>query len=269
MIEYYRHEINKYIEKYSKWPLNIDHTLSLSFDISTYGISLYITILSFIAFDICFPIPNIGIQSSEKSSKKILKRFHFRLSKHKSFMVQIEREPYIGIGFNFHHSIHRSHAGILLEIKFLLFTIAFDICDWRRWDHEKCKWKGIDDNTIQRMFRKYHQNWINEISSFDYPLTQQINNENYKNIIAIGKDVVPHIIDSLQKKPTMLFEALSQIVQEEYDPIKPEHQGDINKMAEDWLEWWDMEGCWIDNGESEIISIQGLYEESIVNDEKE
>jgi hypothetical protein len=91
------------------------------------------------------------------------------------------------------------------------------------------------DNTIKNAFQKYYHKWDEEtefMSSSD-----MFENKNYKEIIALGWDVVPHIIDQLRKKPCHLFVALRCIVGN--TPIKPENAGDVPKMAADWINWYD------------------------------
>jgi hypothetical protein len=90
---------------------------------------------------------------------------------------------------------------------------------------------------VENLFNRYHQQWLKEIqylSSSD----KQYENKYYKMIIDLGWAVVPYIIDSLRKKPTRLLEALSQITS--LNPEKPEHLGNLSKMANDWISWWDI-----------------------------
>jgi hypothetical protein len=89
----------------------------------------------------------------------------------------------------------------------------------------------------RNIFLEYHQRWFNETKYLSSP-TRQYENKYYQMIIKMGWDAVPHIIDSLKIEPSRLLEALSQITN--VNPEKPEHLGNLTKMADDWIEWWNL-----------------------------
>jgi hypothetical protein len=59
----------------------------------------------------------------------------------------------------------------------------------------------------------------------------------FQKIVALGKEVIPYIIEVLKKAPSFLIIALLQITGE--NPVKPDHCGKIKEMTRDWVEWWD------------------------------
>jgi hypothetical protein len=91
------------------------------------------------------------------------------------------------------------------------------------------------DPVTGKLFQKYYQQWKKETVSMVF--SETFENTNYKAIINMGWDAVPHIIETLRKEPVHLFKALMQITG--MYPIKAGHVGLVDKMAEDWIEWYD------------------------------
>ena len=57
----------------------------------------------------------------------------------------------------------------------------------------------------------------------------------YQEIIGMGKDAIPFILQDLQKSPTQWFWALSSITRE--SPVHPEDRGNLDAMTLAWLDW--------------------------------
>jgi hypothetical protein len=57
----------------------------------------------------------------------------------------------------------------------------------------------------------------------------------YQAIIALGPAAVPLILDELQHEPDHWFVALRRITGE--DPVPKDARGDIDRMAQAWLDW--------------------------------
>jgi hypothetical protein len=91
------------------------------------------------------------------------------------------------------------------------------------------------NNHIRDIFKKYYQRWEEETAFMSS--SDMFENPNYKAIIDMGWDAVPHIIDQLREKPCHLFKALKKITG--VNPINPENVGRVSKMAKDWIEWYD------------------------------
>jgi hypothetical protein len=62
----------------------------------------------------------------------------------------------------------------------------------------------------------------------------------YRQIVAMGQRVVPFILRELQRDPGHWFRALREITGE--DPVPEEHAGDIQAMADDWVNWGKKKG---------------------------
>jgi hypothetical protein len=62
----------------------------------------------------------------------------------------------------------------------------------------------------------------------------------YQRIIGMGPDVVPLILEELQREPDHWFWALESITQE--DPVPPDARGKIDQMAEAWIVWGKQQG---------------------------
>ena len=57
----------------------------------------------------------------------------------------------------------------------------------------------------------------------------------YQSIIDIGAEAVPWLLERLAQSPDHWFYALNQIT--DAQPVQPQHQGNINAMAEEWIAW--------------------------------
>lgn len=62
----------------------------------------------------------------------------------------------------------------------------------------------------------------------------------YQQIIGMGRDAVPLILEELQKEPDHWFWALAATTGE--DPVPPEHKGKLSEMTKAWLEWGERHG---------------------------
>lgn len=65
----------------------------------------------------------------------------------------------------------------------------------------------------------------------------KINHESYSRIIAWGMEAVPYLLTDLANsdEPSHWFEALHKITGA--DPVPEGDRGDLNKMAEAWIQW--------------------------------
>lgn len=71
-----------------------------------------------------------------------------------------------------------------------------------------------------------------KLSSFVNSIAQ---NPAYLEIIGMGKQVIPYILQDLKIKRSHWFVALRAITG--ISPIRQSHRGNVAKMAEDWLTW--------------------------------
>jgi hypothetical protein len=57
----------------------------------------------------------------------------------------------------------------------------------------------------------------------------------YKAIIGLGELAVPLLLEELDREPDHWFAAVRAITS--VNPVCPEDQGDLEKMAKPWIEW--------------------------------
>lgn len=62
----------------------------------------------------------------------------------------------------------------------------------------------------------------------------------YQEIIGLGPDAVPLILERLRKEPDHWFWALRAITGA--NPVSPEHVGRVEDMARDWIRWGEENG---------------------------
>lgn len=99
---------------------------------------------------------------------------------------------------------------------------------------------------IEREFCSLAETWYIEtmpLSSY----VEKVLHPAYLRIIGLGRSVVPLIMNELRDMPHDWFLALRAITGK--DPVNPEDAGNLPKMAESWLHWWEQEGCrWLAQG---------------------
>jgi hypothetical protein len=100
--------------------------------------------------------------------------------------------------------------------------------------------KSMERSTLNMVtrnaFHRSYQKWKEE-TKYSSSIQVKFDNKNYQDIIAMGWDAVPHIIEVLRVRPDHLFLALEYITK--VSPIKSEHIGNVRMMAHDWIEWYD------------------------------
>ncbi len=69
--------------------------------------------------------------------------------------------------------------------------------------------------------------------------TEIVNHPDYQAIIALGKRVVPLIMENFKKRDGSKQWSHALMVLTGADPIKDEHRGVIKLIMKDWEEWWE------------------------------
>jgi hypothetical protein len=87
----------------------------------------------------------------------------------------------------------------------------------------------------QQLFDKIYKKWRDE-TQFDSFIGDPYH-KSYENIVKYGYKAIPYIITKLKEEPSLIFVALIRITGE--TPIKEENRGNVKKMSEDWIEWWE------------------------------
>lgn len=91
----------------------------------------------------------------------------------------------------------------------------------------------VDDQLSQR-FRKLAAVWQEECCHLS-SVREMALHPAYQQIIGMGPAVLPYLLDELEREPDHWFWALQSITGA--DPVRPEHQGRVGEMAQDWLRW--------------------------------
>ena len=92
---------------------------------------------------------------------------------------------------------------------------------------------GGPKNTYEQ-FEELKGKWIQD-TKFESNPEFIYGNENYKNIIELGKKVVPILLEDLLYNDTDWIFALQEIVKT--DPVNKDHQGVFELMKNDWIDW--------------------------------
>jgi hypothetical protein len=83
-------------------------------------------------------------------------------------------------------------------------------------------------------FSRLARQWKRDTSRLSSP-KHIVAHPAYQRIVRMGREVIPLILEEMHSKPARWLYALRDITGA--DPVKPEHRGDVQKMASDWLSW--------------------------------
>jgi hypothetical protein len=88
--------------------------------------------------------------------------------------------------------------------------------------------------TVEQRFRRLEAIWTQEtgyLSSY----TDVVEHPAFREIIGLGKAVVPLMLRDLEQRPRLWVWALPEITGA--DPVSPEDAGNIARMSAAWLRW--------------------------------
>jgi hypothetical protein len=88
--------------------------------------------------------------------------------------------------------------------------------------------------TVEERFRRLEATWMAEVGHHS-STTKLVNHPAYQEILRMGCDVVPFLIQDLERKPRLWVWALADITGA--DPVPVADRGNIAKMTEAWLCW--------------------------------
>ncbi len=88
--------------------------------------------------------------------------------------------------------------------------------------------------SVARQFRILARQWREE-TMFSSSMTDLVSSPAYRQIIDLGPQVIPQILTELSYRPDYWFQALRELTGD--NPVPDEHRGDLELMAEDWLQW--------------------------------
>ena len=95
------------------------------------------------------------------------------------------------------------------------------------------EWSSQPDTLTQRFHRLVEI--VHEECAHLSSVREVVLHPAYQQIVGMGPSALPLILRELKNKPGHWFWALRAISQD--DPVLPDHQGVIEKMAQDWLNW--------------------------------
>jgi hypothetical protein len=121
------------------WWYSISSIFSFSFEIGLSEILFRISILDSLNFKINFVFPHYSFTFLEKINRYLSWDRSWSLTKHEGLEIEMSPNYYLTLGISIHNSIHTSHAGIFLEIKFMFFDLLIRLGNDYHWNHEKNK----------------------------------------------------------------------------------------------------------------------------------
>jgi hypothetical protein len=107
--------------------------------------------------------------------------------------------------------------------------------NWRseeRWTREDSSIK----KELAKQFYKEYDAWIDETSAMS-SVNPRYENQHFINIVNMGENVIPFIIDLLKQRPDSIMNAIEYI--SGINPIKKEHYGNIKSITKDWIDWYE------------------------------
>ena len=87
---------------------------------------------------------------------------------------------------------------------------------------------------VERRFRELVRQW-KEATAFMSSATDMATHPAYQQIIGMGKEALPLLLDELRREPDHWFWALKAITGE--DPVALADRGKVGRMAQAWLDW--------------------------------
>jgi len=98
----------------------------------------------------------------------------------------------------------------------------------------------VESNSLlHQKFKRLLKQW-QEDSLLMSSLTDMVTLQSYRAIIGMGPAAVRLILNELKRNPDYLFSALQAIT--EVNPVLPEDEGNLDRMAKAWIEWGRTEG---------------------------
>jgi hypothetical protein len=91
----------------------------------------------------------------------------------------------------------------------------------------------------ERRFLKLTDRWKYETAHLSNVETI-VEHPAYREIVAMGSEVLPWILGDLRCEPAHWFPALVELTGE--NPVPPESSGNIYEMADSWVKWGEDKG---------------------------
>lgn len=94
--------------------------------------------------------------------------------------------------------------------------------------------EAATDSALACRFRNLVRAW-KAATSLTSSITEMATDPAYQQIIGMGKEAIPLILEELQQDPDHWFWALRAITGE--DPVPPADRGKLRSMTQAWLAW--------------------------------
>jgi hypothetical protein len=95
------------------------------------------------------------------------------------------------------------------------------------------------DRELKIKFEALAQQWLNETKFLSDPV-RKILHPSHLKLIAMGESILPLVLREVEKMSGHWFVILNAISPE--NPVKPEDETDIERLANAWLEWGRRKG---------------------------
>jgi hypothetical protein len=89
---------------------------------------------------------------------------------------------------------------------------------------------------LRERFNQLKTLWAEETKMLS-STTQINNNSHYRQMVALGPDIIPFVIDELRAESNHWFSLLRELTGE--NPIIDADRGYMDRMAKAWIKWWD------------------------------
>lgn len=96
----------------------------------------------------------------------------------------------------------------------------------------------MERELLKKNFQKHKDRWRRQ-TMFLSNYSKIINHKDYQAIIALGKEVVPLIIEDFKTVNSGQWSHALTVLTGE-NPVKEEHVGDTSLTRRDWEEWWSI-----------------------------
>ncbi len=96
------------------------------------------------------------------------------------------------------------------------------------------RYEKVNAHVLRELtFKLLANQWYEESRFFSFAKQRQT--ATYREILALGDAIVPLVIQELQAGKHLWFHALKTLTKQ--NPVAELHQGNPEKMAEDWIRW--------------------------------
>ena len=93
---------------------------------------------------------------------------------------------------------------------------------------------GPSKETVEQRFRFLADTWERDVAYLS-SAAARLNHPAYREIVKLGKDVIPLMLRDMEDKHTHWFFALEEITGA--DPVPESDAGNIPKIVQAWLGW--------------------------------